>query len=134
MTREEAIEKLQKQKERYLEEWVDYSGVSAAYDMAIEALSNEQNTHNGDLISRQAVLDKAYAYGSGLEPDGFCVDVEDIQALPSAQPEIIFCKDCKWRNVYQFPPKYDERDYCDKHEKTVSTDDFCSQAERRTDD
>lgn len=38
-----------------------------------------------DLISRQAVLDKAYAYGNGLEPDGFCVDVEDIQALPPAQ-------------------------------------------------
>lgn len=40
-----------------------------------------------DLISRQDVLDKAYAYGNGLEPEGFCVDVEDIQALPSVEPE-----------------------------------------------
>lgn len=40
-----------------------------------------------DLISRQAVLDKAYAYGNGLEPEGFCVEVEDIQALPSVDPE-----------------------------------------------
>ena len=39
MTREEAIEKLQKQKAEYLEEWVDYSGVAEAYDMAIDALS-----------------------------------------------------------------------------------------------
>ena len=41
MTREEAIKKLQKQKAEYLEEWVDYSGVAEAYDMAIEALSAE---------------------------------------------------------------------------------------------
>ena len=58
--------------------------------------------------------------------------IEAIEELPSAEPEIIRCKDCKWRNVYQFPPKYDEKDYCDKHEKTVSTDGFCSWAERRT--
>ena len=41
MTREEAIRKLQKQKAEYLEEWVDFSGVAEAYDMAIEALSAE---------------------------------------------------------------------------------------------
>lgn len=39
MTREEAIIKLQKQKAEYLEEWVDFSGIAEAYDMAIEALS-----------------------------------------------------------------------------------------------
>ena len=41
MTREEAIKKLQKQKEEYLDEWVDYSGVEDAFDMAIEALSKQ---------------------------------------------------------------------------------------------
>ena len=41
MTREEAIRKLQKQKAEYLEEWIDYSGVAEAYDMAIEALFAE---------------------------------------------------------------------------------------------
>ena len=39
-----------------------------------------------DCISRQAVLEQAYAYGNGLEPDGYCVNVEDIQALPSVTP------------------------------------------------
>ena len=34
--------------------------------------------------------------------------IEAIVELPPAEPEIIRCKDCKWRNVYQFPPKYDE--------------------------
>ena len=38
MTRKEAIRKLQKQKAEYLEEWVDFSGVAEAYDMAIKAL------------------------------------------------------------------------------------------------
>ena len=42
MKREEAIEKLQKQKAEYLEKWVDYSGVVEAYDMAIEALSADR--------------------------------------------------------------------------------------------
>lgn len=41
----------------------------------------------GDAISRQAVLDKAYAYGNGLEPEGYCVDVDDIQALPPVTPQ-----------------------------------------------
>ena len=36
--KKEAIRKLQKQKAKYLEEWVDFSGVAEAYDMAIEAL------------------------------------------------------------------------------------------------
>jgi len=39
-----------------------------------------------DVVSRQAVLDNAYAYGNGLEPEGYCVNVEDIQALPSVTP------------------------------------------------
>lgn len=52
----------------------------------------------------------------------------------TAQPEIIRCKDCKYKKVYCFPPKYYERDYCVKHEKTVDVADFCSWAERRTDE
>lgn len=39
-----------------------------------------------DVISRQAVLDNAYAYGNGLEPEGYCVNVEDIQALLPVTP------------------------------------------------
>ena len=42
MTREEVIRKLQKQKAEYLEEWVDFSGVAEAYDMAIEALTQPE--------------------------------------------------------------------------------------------
>ena len=84
-----------------------------------------------DIISRQAAIDVAK---EELDNGTFYDIPSKIKYLPPALPEVIRCKDCKWRNVYQFPPKYDERDYCDKHEKTVSADDFCSRAERRTDD
>lgn len=40
MTREEAIKKLQRQKAEYLDEWVDFSGIAEAYDMAIQALES----------------------------------------------------------------------------------------------
>lgn len=55
-----------------------------------KTLEQEPTTKNDlgvDLISRQAVLEQAYAYGNGLEPDGYCVNVEDIQALPSVTPQ-----------------------------------------------
>lgn len=41
MTYEEAIRKLEHQKLQFLEEYVDYSGISEAYDMAIEALEKQ---------------------------------------------------------------------------------------------
>ena len=54
-----------------------------AIDKAIKALEQQPCE---DAISRQAVLDNAYAYGYGLEPEGYCVNVEDIQALPPVTP------------------------------------------------
>ena len=54
-----------------------------------------------------------------------------LQDLPSAEQMIIRCAECRFKNIYQFPPKYDEKDYCDKHEKVVSASDFCSAAERK---
>lgn len=52
MTREEAIKKLQKQKAEYLDEWVDYSDIAEAFDMAIEALNYlDKNKQTIDLIN-----------------------------------------------------------------------------------
>ena len=64
MTKEEAIRKLQKQKAEYLEEWVDFSGIAEAYDMAIEALKVQSTD---DLISRQDAIE---AVASADETDG----------------------------------------------------------------
>ena len=59
-----------------------------------------------------------------------------LKKLPSAQPEIVLCKDCEnWIPGYItdnddfIPPK------CGKYQQMVwhSSDDYCSLAERRTD-
>ena len=54
-----------------------------------------------------------------------------VDELRAEQAEIIHCADCNHRNKYHFPPQYEERDYCEKHEKVVQTDWYCSWAERR---
>ena len=75
-----------------------------------------------DLISRQAVIDAVrHAWAKGLEPTQF------LEELPSAQPGIIRCKDCKYA---------DDDGVCQNSVGLViqDDDDFCSKAERRTDD
>ena len=67
---------------------------------------------------------------------------EDVGMLPSAQPEVIKCKDCKhwmpyewmfnevWQsqNIDDYPEDEISCNYCDVHMKSS---DFCSQAVRR---
>ena len=120
-----------------------------------------------DLIDRQAAID---ALDTGCEllrrtlDDTDVVGVErakyewglgliesyiaDIKELPSTQPEIIYCKDCKHfirdditeYTCYGFYNEYFSA-FCDKHwNKDVGEyedaylDGFCSYAERRQDD
>lgn len=61
-------------------------------------------------------------------------NIEDIKELPSAQPEIIRCKDCKfWTHI-----KRTNRYWCKTddglYDLNPSPNDFCSRAERRTDE
>ena len=74
-----------------------------------------------DLISRQAAIDAVKeAYENDEMFDGY---EYRLQELPSAQPEIIRCKDCKhWDGV----------DTCDVIDAPVWDNDFCSLAERRS--
>lgn len=67
---------------------------------------------------------------------------KDVGMLPSAQPEIIRCKDCKhwmpyewmfsevWQsqNIDDYPEDEISCNYCDVH---MESSDFCSQAVRR---
>ena len=84
-----------------------------------------------DLISRQAAADMLMERASNLrgivgDLGGACSGAAKLIAqLPSAQPEIIRCKDCKhWDGV----------DTCDVIDAPVLDNDFCSMAERRTDE
>lgn len=72
-------------------------------------------------------------------------DVTRLLSLPSVQSEIIHCKDCKYwmpydwmfsevwqsKNMDDYPEKEIGCQYCDM---AMKADDFCSRAERRTDE
>ena len=77
-----------------------------------------------DLISRQAAIDATWFEPSYTDPLNVLTEVRDrLKALQSAQPEIIRCKDCKhWDGV----------DTCDVIDAPVWDNDFCSMAERRS--
>lgn len=79
-----------------------------------------------DTISRQAAIDtlEKWLY----DGDDTRTIAETLYALPSAQPEIIRCKDCK-EGTYSS----DCTIICKYHNNAFSSDDFCSLAERRTD-
>lgn len=83
-----------------------------------------------DLISRQAAIDEAYSIViDGEKYD--VVQVETLMGLPSAQPEIIRCKDCKnWDTTWQndWPKNYH---YCPFIDGTRNGDWYCADAERR---
>lgn len=77
-----------------------------------------------DLINRQDAIDALHEeFYYELKDLKMAVDV--IKNLPSAQPEIIRCKDCKW--------KYEHN--CTRAVEVFVNDDcYCSWAERRTDE
>ena len=103
-----------------------------------------------DCISRQAAIDalrKMQTYKLFSGDDMLLIDQAGAQTelmlLPSAQPEIIYCKDCKhwipydwmfseiWRsrNMADYPEDEIGCNWCDM---AMKANDFCSRAERRT--
>ena len=86
-----------------------------------------------DLIERQAAID-ALMENVYLVDGYYCemievIDKDDaiktIMTLPSKQPEIVRCKDCKWKQGSECVRFAEVRPF---------PDDFCSRAERRTDE
>jgi len=88
-----------------------------------------------DLISRQVVL-KGISLSCTGQSDVIKAEaalVRYVEKIPSAQPEIIRCKDCEhwdtsWQNDYS--PNYH---YCPLVDGTRRDDFYCADAERRTD-
>ena len=104
-----------------------------AVDAAIEALK-AQNVA-GDTISRQAAIDaieNAFDRETILNRFVRKIAISAVRLLPSAQPEIIRCKDCKYARLTNdgsckycdiwFP---DEAEYMDG-------DYYCASAERKS--
>ena len=91
----------------------------------ISSVLTEQRTviqMTNDLISRQAAIDE-------MRTCRFVVDaIEKIRGLPSTQPEIIRCKDCKNSEHW-----YRDRRRCflwSEDGVSVFDDGFCSYGER----
>ena len=87
MTREEASTILYKEWQRFLEDNLDYAGISDAYMMAINTLKQESC---GDSISRQAVLDLVvtnHTELNGVNVVMYSPLYKDIKQLPSVTPQ-----------------------------------------------
>jgi hypothetical protein len=87
----------------------DYMSDTISRRQAIEALRRNQEAYLHDNYFDKIVE----------------TDIETLTELPSTQPDIIRCKDCKhWDGV----------DTCDVIDAPVWDNDFCSMAERRSDE
>ena len=111
------------------------AAVQKAFDTLEQAETNcSEIPNNSDIVSRQVAIehwrliidatstDSGYNMGfvDGLE---FCIS--HLSTMPSAQPDIILCPNCRYN---------DGTAYCEVHYRAVGAKDYCSWAERRTGD
>ena len=132
--------------ETYLiREWIEDGGETT--ETVKPTAESSQNVSNDDLVSRKAAIDKftvasnqdgAYGYLDAKSAVGLLND------LPSAKPEIIRCKDCRW---WGYDDETGDLRVCHaaKHcyissrweisiRRTHRGDYYCADAERRTDE
>lgn len=89
-----------------------------------------------DIIYRQGAINTLADMYCKSDEDGYVWIIRSdawarIEALPSAQPEIIRCKECKWcRELYD---SFDGTPYwmCKNWNGETDADGFCHYAERR---
>lgn len=86
-----------------------------------------------DLIDRQAAIDAIKTWGLiDSLAEGQAIEIlADEEKLPTAQPDVIRCKDCKY-----YKTKFCALDTW-TNEITIynaQPDDFCSKVERKTDE
>ena len=93
-----------------------------------------------DLISRQAAIEEIARWIGYIDEDMVLRIQTGLKKVPSAQPEIIRCKDCKHYVIHTLFGRsqgWCER-LCDEFDRALARgtepDDFCSRAERRTED
>ena len=83
----------------------------------IDADAFEKTLESAEIKARQ---DRKYVFESAINTIR-----GNLRNAPSVQPEIVRCKDCKWKQGSECVRFSDVRPF---------PDDFCSRAERRTDD
>ena len=80
---------------------------------------------DSDTISRQAAYETLTEYYHHTTEIQHKALREALERVPSAQPEIIRCKECKWKQGSECVRFAEVRPF---------PDDYCSRAERRTDE
>lgn len=81
-----------------------------------------------NMLCSKCTVDKPETCSTIQKGDNWCEEVYILQRVPSAQPEIVRCKDCKY-NVSSHKCLHPESFFL------VPDDDFyCGYAERRTDE
>ena len=107
-------------------------GIDRYFVRYIEELPSAQPEPCEDTVSRQRLLSdlkelvaawKKYPV-MAEQIKGVEAAIGYVEAIPSAQPEIIRCKDCRFNDGVA---------YCEMHYRDVKGNDFCSWAERRQD-
>ena len=86
-----------------------------------------------DQISRQAAINAVENTDCELPPYAWDKLTDAIMSVTSAQPEIIYCKDCKHVGTDATCCLVCNREGMGLKPYHVYHDDFCSYAERRTD-
>ena len=87
-----------------------------------------------DLISRQAAIDailKIHDYGNSDRANALGLAECALTTLPSAQPEIIRCRNCKHYYFADNRIPQEQRFTCDLDGDRWTADSYCSFAERR---
>ena len=141
MTREEAIARIKDHMsvhKIYEERAVK---ITEALNMAIDALKAQEAC--GDAVSRQTLQEELALYPiddiTSEDEAGYNRAINDVQKmvlqLPSAQPEIIMCKDCVHHDTFPEDAHNDMPLKClGIRYGGVMPDWYCEHAERRTDD
>ena len=141
MTNEQAVKILKPLRDMMIDQnGCPISDAVYALDMAIQAFSTD-----GDTISRQTVLDTIKKHYRAYDNDLLEVIAYEIEHMPSIQPEIIRCEDCKyWMPHTQLGYDEDNDEFYDYCRRLIPEDEYyafrrdadewCSRAERRTDD
>ena len=91
-----------------------------------------------DALVKAIREDPYYDSNEAINGLGICDVRVILNDLPSAQQEIVRCKDCKHYGCVLYSGTQFEYGECFGHEEShytfeVKPDDFCSRAERRTD-
>ena len=87
-----------------------------------------------DLISRQDVFDEIRRVSGCLDNDMITRLYIELNMLPSTQPEIIRCKDCKYMTEHYDTDGNVPYWTCSEWDSGTDYDGFCHYAERRTDE